>query len=612
MDKIASYLVPVADHMDSIGKPECANAIDNLIKTASMQKVAQYVGIIGYVLKQTRAIANCQRRKQAENKDRSKQELVMECLKEYQDSQDYHHTDWTEKYASFIQNNVDSFDDSHLNWINSIKVANNITEHVKMIKEAQLILNKNDIKDNMIEDLVSCMNSLNGVLSSEGQPENFFKVAGRWLDRLRNTDAPLSGKASPKKWWHNFTPSKQERPQSQRSRWSRLFSPMIGRNNQDEDTIYEMQKIKQILGKINFLTQTARTDISRLKNESNISLSQEQNEVVQQINSMINSLSDNNWAKTINDLKNIEKYYKEVVGATPELKQLFEKTQLLSNDLSENINDIYENVQQLQVQMNYLRNREPVMGRGDSTINPMEDFLKLEQILQNLYANPFDSQALLNAEKMHNSLWNKLRRIQAEPNPAADESGAAAPTAVGGGTPAGATHGGSAATTEEPRPARTVMPEIRTEVMEKAIAHAGLSLDEAEQVFQNMSIVMPEEPYGPVFERIIETIENMKRKSTSPATPGGSPITGPPGHSEINPDDHSDLLKRKFDDTFEMSASNVTNMIKLSDSLDRIDPQLSDLLDKFLEDNVNKIIKNKENFAEIPVLIKEPIQNYRK
>ena len=47
MSEIHDHLVKLADHLDSLGKPKCGDAIDKLIESASLVKVAQYVGAIG-------------------------------------------------------------------------------------------------------------------------------------------------------------------------------------------------------------------------------------------------------------------------------------------------------------------------------------------------------------------------------------------------------------------------------------------------------------------------------------------------------------------------------------------------------------------------------------
>lgn len=60
---LSEYLANLADRLDRDGKIKSANAVDNLLQNGSLEKVAQYVGAIGYVLKQERAMANCIRQK---------------------------------------------------------------------------------------------------------------------------------------------------------------------------------------------------------------------------------------------------------------------------------------------------------------------------------------------------------------------------------------------------------------------------------------------------------------------------------------------------------------------------------------------------------------------
>ena len=82
MDKIRMYLVEISDRLEREVKTTCVDAIDELVKTSSLKKVAQYVGVIGYVLKQERAMSNCIRKKRAASSSEPMQEIVLGCLKE--------------------------------------------------------------------------------------------------------------------------------------------------------------------------------------------------------------------------------------------------------------------------------------------------------------------------------------------------------------------------------------------------------------------------------------------------------------------------------------------------------------------------------------------------
>jgi len=100
-DLSTEKLLKLAEIADFHGKFDVADAItDNLIRSNSFTKIAQYVGVLNYVMKNTRCINNCVRQKRVSSNE-SMQQITMECLKEYQDSvSNLYDTDFISKYAS--------------------------------------------------------------------------------------------------------------------------------------------------------------------------------------------------------------------------------------------------------------------------------------------------------------------------------------------------------------------------------------------------------------------------------------------------------------------------------------------------------------------------------
>lgn len=121
---IINSFIKIADNLDKSGNITVANTIDNLISDNSLIKVAQYVGAIGYVLKQHRAMSNCIRQKRASS-DQPMQEVVLTCIKEYQDGQSYGHNEWTERYASVIQAMPEHFGSKMLSQFVKISMQEN-------------------------------------------------------------------------------------------------------------------------------------------------------------------------------------------------------------------------------------------------------------------------------------------------------------------------------------------------------------------------------------------------------------------------------------------------------------------------------------------------------
>lgn len=153
----------MADRLDASGYPDCANCIDAALENKSLTKVAQYVGAIGYVLKQNRALGNCIRKKRVANSG-PMQEVVLDCLKEYQDGQDYHDTEWTSKYAQVIQQKPECFDGSCREYIKAISELNNIESHVNMVRLAQNKLNEFGQQDTYLDQLLEHYDSLESLV----------------------------------------------------------------------------------------------------------------------------------------------------------------------------------------------------------------------------------------------------------------------------------------------------------------------------------------------------------------------------------------------------------------------------------------------------------------
>jgi hypothetical protein len=167
---IQDQLIELSDNLDAKKLYHCANAVDGLLQAHSLQKVAQYVGVIGYVLKQNRAMSNCIRKKRASSSG-SMQEVVLSCLKEYQDGQQYDNNEWTGKYAQVIQHTPDNFDDLHLTMLSGIAKESNIEDHLSQLEKTAKILNKHNIKNTVVHTVLSHVDILGGILAKEVRDE---------------------------------------------------------------------------------------------------------------------------------------------------------------------------------------------------------------------------------------------------------------------------------------------------------------------------------------------------------------------------------------------------------------------------------------------------------
>ena len=160
MDSISEHLAQLSDGLDKAGQTKCADIVDNLIQNKSVVKLAQYVGVIGYVLKQNRAMGNCIRKKRASSTS-SMQEVVLDCLKEYQDGQEYgNDNEWTKKYAQIIQQIPEKFETLGPEFLNILSEENQIDSHIDNIKKAHFLLKENNINDDLIESAIKDIKKL--------------------------------------------------------------------------------------------------------------------------------------------------------------------------------------------------------------------------------------------------------------------------------------------------------------------------------------------------------------------------------------------------------------------------------------------------------------------
>ena len=132
-------LVALADRCDKLGLTKQADLIDSALSGGSFEKTAQYVGAVGYALRQHRAMGNCIRKKRATSK--SPQDAVMSCLDEYQEGMRYEDETWAEKYAQAYQ--------SYLDEIVKTAAANGIDPVEAVERALSVIWSENDISSHV-------------------------------------------------------------------------------------------------------------------------------------------------------------------------------------------------------------------------------------------------------------------------------------------------------------------------------------------------------------------------------------------------------------------------------------------------------------------------------
>jgi hypothetical protein len=99
MKNINDTLVKIASTLDSKGLHKSSEVVKNAEKALSNYKMAQYVGVQGYWLKNRRCWDNCYRQKRTSKPGSSAQEVWMECWDEYREAINNPKSTWA-KYAS--------------------------------------------------------------------------------------------------------------------------------------------------------------------------------------------------------------------------------------------------------------------------------------------------------------------------------------------------------------------------------------------------------------------------------------------------------------------------------------------------------------------------------
>ena len=378
MDKISEQLIQLSDKLDKAGKTKCANAIDGLIEHQSLAKVAQYVGVIGYVLKQNRAMGNCIRKKRASSTG-SMQEVVLGCLKEYQDGQQYDNNEWTSKYAQVVQQFPDQFTTSHIDFLETLAEENGIIQHIARVKQAQTMLTQNNEQNDCINQIAFDLESLERVLKEGDGDHRPFKLAA---------------------------------PQSPRSRWSRFWSPSWSRGGKDKDTQFEMDAVLESLMNIQGDIQQIRGGISQMRYHSGVV----QDPNIQQ---RLQALSDTNWEQTINGIRDIQQSLGTLQQSNPADETALSLVQA-SSQIEENIEQVFEEIRNVQQNMYNLRLRDPVKGRGNLK-SATEEYADLSRALDRLYANPLDERSLHYSLKLHGRLEDTLNERAGAQDPSYDE-----------------------------------------------------------------------------------------------------------------------------------------------------------------------------------------------
>ncbi len=574
MDKlITDHLVKLSDNLDKAGKTQCSNIVDGLIKNQSITKIAQYVGVIGYVLKQNRAISNCIRKKRVADSG-SMQEVVLNCLKEYQDGQEYGNNDWTAKYAQVIEDSPKDFESSKTDFLSVIADENKIIEHMNKVKEVGEILAQNDVEDDLFKSVIADIDTLEKILKEGDVDHRPFKLAA---------------------------------PRSQRGFWNRLFSPSWSGRGVQKDTELEMDNVLEGISTISMSAQQIRNSISSLQYIGT------QLQGYDNIRSAIGQLSPSDWNKTLQSIQSVQ----NEVSNAPDTN-LFQIRDL-AYGISGNINNMYNQIERIQRNMFNLRQRESVKGR---TYGPSasEEFGQLEMALERLSRNPLDEKSLFYSQKLHGRLEDALNMRDTQMGPDFQEW-------------VDTSEGPSPFTTEVPQQEQPEQPEQQEIAPQPQTSQTGnLADDTAQQLtqllgpgFTNTLLQTLEQiaqgDYGKASDadNLQSLIQGLRATAMPTEVPDNEGIAEtedintpeslvndfgaeeiPAEELEETDYDPETILDAKdwsrVRDPRDMTASHVNKIIKIADIVDTISPEIASILDKYIAE----CTKEEESFFKFP------------
>ena len=602
MDSLQGYLLGLSDRLDRQGKQACADAVDDLIKTASLQKLAQYVGVIGYVLKQNRAMGNCIRKKRASSKA-PMQEVVLDCLKEYQDGQDYQNTEWTSKYAQVIQHTPGDFDVAHLFFLSTVGDEGKISEHIEKVEKVAVMLDEEGVEEEVFASVLSHLGTLGNILSKDSETHANFKIA-----------------ASPRGWWSRFWNP------SEFGRNPRSWFKGVRERGQDLDAIQELDAILSDLSSVTRITQQIKTQMSRLKAEAEgytagsgrelpwtNQPAQEDVDTLQTIVRKIRELESEDWNRSALALQHLKHLLDNAPVQNEYNQQIFERAKKSTDQIFSSMEKVYEHINSIQENMQDLRTRQPILGRDPGLtgggaknpfgqITPAEEYATLQEILERLYQNPMNSKAQWYAQKAHGRLWDKLRYIERGSDESMQnwlKSPATGPKNYGDRYEEGLEN------TKEQSPAgadaegAVIIPKLNS-MYEKLLPdmnRSGFAYNDVVKILGWMASIFR----GDAAQTIRDFINAMQVQKERGKPAGAEENTGA-ADDETAADRLLDGLAGT-DFRWTDSIIKTSDLVEIADMVDKVDKDVADILDEFIKEHKKPVIDL--TFPDFSVPVKE-------
>lgn len=607
MVDINSHLVELADHLDKDGKTVCANAVDDLIQSTSLTKVAQYVGVIGYVLKQNRAMCNCIRKKRVANSG-AMQDVILECLKEYQDGQNYNDTEWTSKYAQSIVRNPDQFNKAHLALIAEMGRNDNLENHINRVRKVASVLKENDIDDDVINQVLSHIQILGDMLQKEAANARPFKVAA---------DPGKKGK------WSRFW----ESPANPFSSWYKKYDEENKMRGDDKEMDRELDEITDKIMSISTLSDTIKEEISHLKAKARYIPDENASKI-------ISALDPNDWYKTQSD---IDKLQKEMGTMPANSSRPINDAIRLSKKLGETKDTIAAYVADIRTTLQSLAKRGAMLGRREhrgpgQAESIATEFGMLRKVVRALGQNPLDERAHDYALHMVSRLNDILEPISTQNQKSSTDPSdkykihneiedwmKPQPTVQSPGeTPLGA-ETTTPPTGQPPTPPKSTAPAtpsaeqstVSDEDIKTISDHIKSSVSntsEASKIIHQLGTALL--GAGLIDRRIHDSLiqieEQLSVESTIKPGTTDAPVSGSqkpvkpvqPATSETPDDEVTEEELQRY-----VGAATEPALFRIADAIDKVNPNLASIIDKFIEEHGPTI--DWPQMPEFSVIVKE-------
>ena len=210
MENTIKLLASIANQLDEQGLAALASRVDAVASNALNIKVAQYVGMQGYAIRNSRCWGNCYRKKRLETPTKAAQQVWTECHAEYVESINNDGSKW-DKYASrnepFVKtaSAIDKYNeiDKRIAEVIDQKLASGLdlgnaifasVEDVANIPQEQAIAASNELLE-IASELVSKPHLANRLseaaqgLLKEAGPMDFFRGIGQGISNWAGNTA---------------------------------------------------------------------------------------------------------------------------------------------------------------------------------------------------------------------------------------------------------------------------------------------------------------------------------------------------------------------------------------------------------------------------------------